>query len=150
MVRKPYKQLDRRYVVEYVNEKFPDRRFVWYNAAVGPVPEALVKAHPEVSLKHFKRWRRYADAIVIMQDRIILIEGELRRPVEGLGELLMYRDIIKQSPELKPYINLPLEVRLIIPRPDPMVINTASAQGIIVDVFYRDWVGDYLRELGLM
>jgi len=150
MARKPYEQRERRYVQEYVNEKFPDRDFVLYNAPVGPAPEELAKAHPEVPLEHFRRWRLWADAIVGWRGLLILIETKLRNPQTGVGYLLQYGPLVKQTPELAAYVNRPLQLRLVTPRQDPRVITLAAAHGIIVDIFYKPWVGEYLRELGLM
>lgn len=149
MPRKPSQQRERRYVVEYVNERFPDRRSAVYNAMVGPAPEELVKMHPEVSLQHFRRWRFYVDAVVVMEDRLILVETKLRKPDRGIGALLMYKPLVKETPELKPYADLPLELLLVTPRPDPRVIAVAAANGIKVDVYAPDWVMEYLRELGM-
>jgi len=150
MLRGPYQQRERRYVQEYVNEKFPDRDFVLYNAPVGPAPEDLSKAHPEVPLEHFRRWRLWADAIVGWHGLLILVETKLRNPQTGIGYLLEYGPLVKQTPELAAYVNRPLQLRLVTPRQDPRVITLASAHGIIVDIFYKPWVGEYLRELGLM
>lgn len=149
MPKRPSKQRERRYVAEYVGMKFPDRKAVFYNCAIGSPPESLARAHPEVSLRHFKKWRMYADAVVVMQDRLIVIETKLRKPDRGIGALIMYRPQIKHTPELAPYINLPLEMRLVTPRPDPRVITAAAANDIVVDVWAPEWALAYLRELGL-
>jgi len=149
MARKPYKQRERRYVPEYVNKKYPDRVTVFYNMAVGPAPEALAKAHPEIPIEHFRRWRFWIDAVVILRDRMVLLEGKLRKPAEGLGQLLLYRALLPQTPELKPYINLPIEMRLVTARPDPRVIGVAASLGITVDIYSPQWVIDYLHSLGL-
>ena len=149
MPRKPYKQRERRYVPEYVAERFPDKKAAFFNVPIGPAPKILHAAHPEVSLAHFRRWRLYADAIVVMPDRLILIEGKLRKPKDGLGSLIQYRPLVKQTPELLPYINLPLECRLVCPRPDPRIITVAAANDIILDVYAPEWAMSYLRELGL-
>lgn len=149
MARKEYKQRERRYVPEYVNEAFPNRVAVFYNMAVGPPPEDLYKAHPEIPLEHFRRWRFWIDAVVILPDKMILLEGKLRKPAEGLGQLLLYRALLPQTPELKPYINLPIEMRLITPRPDPRVIGVAASLGITVDIYSPQWAIDYLHSLGL-
>jgi hypothetical protein len=148
--REEYKQRERRYVQEYVNERFPDRDFVIYNVAVGPPPEALAKAHPEVPLEHFRRWRLYADAVVGWKGLLVLVEAKIRKPKDGVGSLLQYAPLIHQTPELAPYVGRPIQMRLVTPRQDPRVIQFAASHDIIVDIFYKDWVGEYLRQLGLM
>jgi len=150
MSRKPSEQRHRRYVQEYVNETFPDRDFVIYNCALGPPPEALTRAHPEIPLSHFQKWRFYADAVVGWRELLILIEVKLREASEGIGKLLQYQPLVKQTAELAPYAGRPLQLRLVVPRPDPRVLQVAATHDIILAIFYKPWVGEYLRELGLM
>jgi len=149
MARKEYKQRERRYVPEYINEKFPDRVAAFFNMPIGPAPEELAKAYPEIPLEHFRRWRFFVDAVVVLKDRMILIEGKIRKPAQGLGQLLIYRALLPQTPELKPYVNLPIEMRLVTPRPDPRIIWICQSLGITVDVWSKPWVQQYLHELGL-
>jgi hypothetical protein len=148
--RKEYTQRERRYVQEYVQERFPDREFVIYNVPVGPPPETLAKAHPEIPIEHFKRWRLYADAVVGWKGLLVLVEAKLRNPKVGVGYLLQYAPLVHQTPELSAYIGRPIQMRLVTPREDPRVIQFAASHNIIVDIFYKPWVGEYLRELGLM
>jgi hypothetical protein len=67
----------------------------------------------------------------------------------GVGYLLEYAPLVSQTPELKPYWGRELELRLVIPYPDPHVIPLATAYGIRVDIYSPEWVLTYLRELGL-
>lgn len=149
MSKKEYKQRERRYVPEYVNEKYPDRVAVFYNMAVGPPPEDLVKKNPEIPLAHFRRWRFWIDAVVITDKYLILIEGKIRKPAEGIGQILLYRDLLKQTPELDPYKRLPVVMVLVTPRPDPRIIGFANSYGITIDIWSKPWVQEYLREIGL-
>jgi hypothetical protein len=149
MARAEYKQRERRYVPEYVNDTYPVRVAVFYNMAVGPAPEALYAAHPEIPREHFRRWRFWIDAVVILRDKMVLVEGKIRKPAEGLGQLLMYKALLPQTPELSPYRDLPVEMVLVTPRPDPRVIGVAASLGVKVDIWTRDWVQDYLRSVGM-
>jgi len=150
MARKEYSQRERRYVQEYVNERFPDREFAVYNEAIGLPPEALTKAHPELPIEYFQKSRHYPDAIVGWHGLLILIETKIRYPRKGIADLLQYALEIHQTPQLAAYVNRPLQMRLVIPREDPRIIQLASMQNIVVDIFYKPWVGDYLREIGMM
>lgn len=149
MAKREYKQRERRYVPEYVNETYPDRVAVFYNMAIGPPPEALQNAHPEIPLAHFRRWRFWIDAVVITENRMILIEGKIRKPAEGLGQLLLYRALLPETPELYPYKGYPVEMVLVTPRPDPRVIGVANNLGINIVIWTKTWVQEYLRTLGL-
>jgi len=149
MERSEYQQRERRYVPEFVNEKYPTRVAVVYNMAVGPPPEQLALKHPEIPLENFRRWRFWIDAVVIMRNSLVLLEGKLRKPVEGLGQLLLYRALLPQTPELKPYAHLVVDMVLVTPRPDPRVIGVAASLGIQVEVFTPQWAMDYLRSVGM-
>jgi hypothetical protein len=149
MARAEYKQRERRYVPEYVNEKYPDRVAVFYNMAVGPAPEELWKNHPEIPYEHFRRWRFWIDAVVVLRDKMVLIEGKIRDPASGLGQLLMYKALLPETPEISPYRALPVEMILVTPRPDPRVIGVAATLGVKVDIWTKPWVQEYLRSVGL-
>jgi len=123
---------------------------VIYNAVIGPAPEALTKAHPEISIEQFRRWRLYADAVIGWRGLLVLVEAKLRNPKVGIGYLIQYALVVHQTPELAAYMGRPLQLRLVTPREDPRLITAATAQNIIVDIFYKPWVGEYLREVGLM
>lgn len=149
MAKTEYRQRERRYVPEFVNEMYPQRVSVFYNMAIGPAPEELYRLHPEIPLEHFRRWRFWIDAVVILRNSMVLIEGKLRTPATGLGQLLLYKALLPQTPELKPYAHLVVDMVLVTARPDPRVIGVAAALGIRVDVFAPLWVLDYLRSIGM-
>jgi hypothetical protein len=148
MSPKEYKQREKRYVPEYVNEKYPDRIAVFYNMAVGPPPEDLWKSHPEIPFKHFRRWRFWIDAVVILKNAMVLIEGKIRKPAEGIGQVLLYRSLLPQTPELEPYKHLPVRMVIVTPRPDPRIIEFANTYGLTIDIYTKPWVQEYLRSLG--
>lgn len=149
MARKPQKQRERRYVPEFVEERYAERVSVFYNMAVGPPPEEMTKAHPEIPLSHFRRWRFWIDAVVITTNRLILIEGKIRKPAEGIGQILLYRSLLTETPELEPWKLLPVEMVLVTPRPDPRIIKFANTYGINIVIWTRPWVQDYLRSVGM-
>jgi len=149
MAPKEYKQRERRYVPDYVEMKFPDRVAVFYNMAIGPPPEEMFSAYPEIPLAHFRRWRFWIDAVVILKERLVLIEGKLRKPQEGLGQLLFYKSLLPKTPELAPYAARPVEMVLVVPREDPRVITYAQSVGITTEIYQPEWVIEYLRSLGL-
>jgi len=80
---------------------------------------------------------------------MVLLEGKIRKPAGGLGQLLMYKALLKETPELSPYTRLPVEMILVTPRPDPRVIGVAASLGVKVEIWTKPWVQDYLRSVGL-
>lgn len=149
MTKPESKQRERRFIPEFVDAKFPDRVAVFYNVAVGPAPDELYRLHPEVPLEYFRRWRFWIDAVVILQNKLILFEGKIRNPAAGLGQLLLYRALLPQTPELAPYKNRLVEMHLVTARPDPRIMGVAATLGITVHVYSPAWVTDYLREINM-
>jgi hypothetical protein len=149
MLRKEYLQRERRYVPEYVDKTYPERVAVFYNMAVGPAPEDLTSRYPDMPLEQFRRWRFWVDAIVVLKDRVILIEGKIRTIAGAVGQLLLYRNLLPKTPEMAPYKALPVEMLLVTARPDPRIIEMAASSGIRVDIYRPDWILDYLKTLGL-
>jgi hypothetical protein len=146
--RKVYEQRERRYVPEFVQERYKDRVSAMFNMAIGPAPEELHRKYPDISFENFRRWRFWIDAVVILQDRLVLIEGKLRKPQEGLGQLLVYEHLLSETPELAPYAHLPVQMVLVTPKPDPRVIGVCGTLGITVEIYKPDWVTEYLRSEG--
>lgn len=149
MPRKDYEAHERRYVPEYVTLKYPDKVTVFYNASIGPPPEELWKAHPEIPFEYFRSWRFYADAVVVLKDRVVIVEGKIRKPADGLGQLLMYKALVPLTPELRPYAGLSLQLLLVMPRADPRIVGVAQTLGITVDVYNTPWLTEYLKRLNL-
>jgi len=145
--RKPYVQRDRRYVVEYIEEYYPGKR-VFYNLRMGPPPIAVAQAYPGLDVDRYARvWKKTCDAVVVTDKDLILIEGELRRPSMGLGELLIYRDLISTTPELQPYLDRRIRTVLLCPMIDPTLSLQLQQRNIELVIFRPKWAEDYLREV---
>jgi len=146
--RKKYKRVEREYVVDYVVNHFPQRVRAYFNLRLGPAPEWVRKAYPNVKPGYFKVWKRYADAVVVTQTAIYLVEAKVHNVKVGPGYLLEYRNLLPQTPELKPYLGRPIHLRLVIPIPDPWVMQTCDQLGIEVDVYQPEWLIPILKEKG--
>lgn len=145
--RRPYVQRDRRYVVEFVDQYWPRNR-AYFNLRMGEPPIAMAQALPGLNIDRYARvFKKTCDAVVITEDEIILIEGELRRPVEGLGELLVYRDLIPTTPELRPYLPRGIRTILVCPLADPTMSLQLQEQRVELAIFKPKWVEDYLKEV---
>jgi len=149
-LRRRYVRVQDRYLLEYVNTRFPERVAYFRNFAIGPTPEELTKRHPELPEAYFRRWRRYADAIVILKDKMVCLEADVYHSRRGIADLIEYRRLVPQTPELRRWLELPLEIRLVVPIVDPTTVETAAEVGAIVDQFLPDWLKPILRKRGLL
>jgi len=142
-----YKPRERRYIVEWAEHRFPgcEKRF---NVPLGPVPSSLVE---EVgltkALKVFRPWRPDVDAVIICPDKLIIAEAEILRPKDAIGDLLVYRDLVPDTPELKQFLDRPLEAWLVVPWSVTWVKEACDKYKIKLDLFVPDWIKDYLEEL---
>lgn len=145
--RKPYTQRDRRYVAEYVDQVYPHDK-VFFNLRLGPPPIATAERYPGVDVNRYARvWKKTCDAVVVTEKEVVLIEGELRRPLLALGELISYRDLLFQTPELMAYAKLPVKSILLCPVYDPTLELQLKEHNIEAVVFRPKWADDYLKEV---
>jgi len=146
-VRGPYVLRDRRYVAEWVLANYPHNE-VFYNLRLGPPPAEISAAFPDIDVNKYARvWKKTCDAVVITEIELVLIEGELRRPLLALGELLIYRDLLSTTPELKPYSHLRVRTVLLCPVEDPTLEMTLREHKIEKALYRPPWVDQYLKEV---
>ena len=145
--RAPYKQRERKYVVDYVRTKYPDS-YVLYNFRVGGIPTKLEGVDiTGLSSNIYKVFNRYVDAIVITADKIILIEAKILADIGAVSQLEYYASLVYQTPELAQYSKLPLELRIVTASADPSFVAYATSKGINVQVFQTQDAVDYLAQL---
>jgi hypothetical protein len=129
--RKKSVQVERRYVVEAVKKYWPNALRVYYNHPITPISNELRRRFPGVSDRYFTKYRRYVDAVVITDQELLLIEAKIRRPIDGLGQLLLYRHYAAQN---------------MTPKEDPYLIPVAQANGFRVMIVKTDNSQEYLQE----
>lgn len=145
--RRTYQQRDRRYITEYVTLGYPGKP-QFFNLRLGAAAPELARQYPGVNIDRLSRvWRKTADAVVVNEGEFVLLEGELRRPVESVGELLVYKDLVYSTPELVPYGRLPIRLVLVCPQDDPSVADVVSRAGIQIVIYQPRWAMDYLKEV---
>jgi hypothetical protein len=107
--------------------------------------------HPELlegaELRALGVWRRWADAIVIMPDRIVLIEASIRPFPGDVSQLELYERLLPLTPELEQHKAKPIEKLLVFALEDPVVVSMARERGIKVVYFRPKWVDEYLQLL---
>ena len=143
-----YQQRDSRYVAEFMSWAYPeDPKLI--NVRVGPVPLELRHRYPDLDIDRWARvWDKTCDAIVITPTALVLIEGELRRPIVAIGELLVYRELVPQTESLAAYWQMPIRTILLTPLPDPTLAIVIKRLDIEIVEYRPLWVDEYLRQVG--
>lgn len=117
------------------------------NVPLGPALEGLAEEMGlEAALAHSHPWRPKVDAVAYLPDRLVLVEAEISAPRNGVGNLLVYRRLVPETPELRAYWSRPVELVLLVPEITVQVEAMARTQGIRVAVYHPDWVEHYLEE----
>jgi len=91
--------------------------------------------------------RRWADAIVITKQDMVLIETKIRPTPGVVSQLEIYGELVQYTPELRQYQGRRLRLELVFAIQDPVVTAYAEKRGIRVVHFCPEWVLEYLEEL---
>lgn len=87
--------------------------------------------------------RRYADAIAILPDRLLLIEAVMRADPGKLAVLELYELLLPQTPELQQFSQLRIQKVLLYAIEDPTVCELARRKNILsvhyVPSFFERW-----------
>lgn len=90
-------------------------------------------------------FRRWADALVFLPDRIILIEGKILPQPGVLSQLKLYEELLPKTPELAEHKGKPIEKVLVCAIEDPLITQLARREGVRVHVFHPSWIDEYMK-----
>jgi len=134
-------------VAEYLAKfypKFPTRTRV----RLGQVhPSILIADMTEEELAFSGVWRRWADALVITPQKLILIEAAILADAGDISKLALYKTLLPHTPELAEYTNRDIELQLVYAIEDPLIVMIAREAGIKPIFFQPDWIADYIKTL---
>ncbi|MBA7518434.1 hypothetical protein ES705_10504 [subsurface metagenome] len=92
-------------------------------------------------------FRRWADAIVFMPDRLILIEGKILPQPGVLSQLKLYEELIPKTPELSEHRGKPIEKIIVCAIEDPLITELARREGVGVRIYRPSWINSYMKKL---
>lgn len=96
---------------------------------------------------HLGVFRRWADALVIQPDRLILIEAKIRPQPGVISQLQLYKRLVPNTPELQRFLDRPLEMLLVYAIQDALLIEMAREAGIKCIHYRPEWIDEYIAEL---
>lgn len=136
-----------RMLSEFLAEHYPDAeyRVRVRLGRIQPRSEGRFTTEEErVSAGMFRRW---ADALVIEPDRLILIEAKIRPQPGVISQLQLYARLVPHTPELQQFLDRPLEMLLIYAIQDDLLISMAREADIKCRLYKPEWIDAYLDEL---
>ena len=91
--------------------------------------------------------RRWADAVVLMPDRVVLVEAKIRPQPGVISQLELYARLLPHTPELGRHAELPIEMVLLYAIEDELINVLAREKGIKCVPYQPAWLDEYLDEL---
>jgi len=125
-------QLERKYVNEYLREKYADKHHqtrVW----LGALP-------PGKEAAEFQVIGRWADMIIFEPEVITIIEAKLEPSGKAIGQLQLYGQLFRQTLRFQEYWKRDLDLKMLTTRVDDPVKDLCESQGIAYEVFRPDWI----------
>lgn len=118
---------------------------------LGKVPPEIVSAlPPSLSPRALQFLQRWADAVIIERNRVIIAEFKIRTAATAIGQLLLYRQLLPETPELAEHAPKPIKLLLVTAQADPEVVAFGRGQGIRVEIYRPQWIINYLRDLRVL
>jgi len=115
---------------------------------LGQFPSELLKyVSAEEESKMITVWRRWADAVVIYPDRVIIIECSIRPNPGKISQLKLYKMLFYQTPEFDTIKHLPIDLELVYAIEDKATVELAKREGIRPVYFKPAWIEEYIRIL---
>lgn len=149
--RKPREEVEMRYIAEYVALAFPDAIKVWFQLPVGDTPHDLARRFGAPHPRWFWKYGRRADAVVVTKSAVWVAESETRRPIQGLAELMVYKERLPDTVHLKPWLNgRAVHMLLVAPFLEIDTYLAAKRAGIEVAVYRPKWIDDALIRWGVL
>lgn len=143
MAKRSYTPWEIMMISEWVAKSFPAARWQT-NVRLGkPQPRNADGQYSADELTLLGCWRRRVDAIVVLEDRVLLVEAILRADPGKVSILKLYEKLVPQTPELAEFGHLPIQKVLLYAIEDPVLNVVARDEGILpiqfVPSFFDQW-----------
>lgn len=112
---------------EYI-EKFYSDRMHWYRIEVGEIPDKLDDPI-------YTKVRRWADAIVVMPDHVLIIELKMIAKPEVTAQLANYIELFRETPMFQDQRELPVKGRVVCALVDEKTKSFIERGGFEVEVY---------------
>ncbi len=142
----PRQERERRFIAEYMMKTWPEGKWQ-LNVELGPIPQEYVQRYGmERAAALFRPTRPRVDAVKWLPGAYYLIEAKIRDIKAGIGDLLYYKGMVSQTPDLPYYEGQPIIYRLVVPWMIDWIKAAADSAQVEVVVFMADWIAAYAEE----
>lgn len=138
---------EQRLVAEFVNFAYPGVESRTHVHLGTVQPRLRGRFTSDEDLRIVGLFRRWADALVFLPDRTVLIEAKIKPEPGVTAQLKLYARLLPNTPELEECKHKPVEKVLVCAIEDPQVSALAREENIRVVVFRPKWIEAYLDVL---
>lgn len=132
---------------EWLAQRHPGR-ITAQRVRLGRVPDELTQdGLSDSEVRALSAWKRWADALVILEGTVLLVEAAIIASPGKLGQLEVYLALWPETEERAPYHTWPVRGHLLCAVGDPVVERIAIGKGFTYEVFCPAWVTNYLAEM---
>jgi len=130
---------EERLVSEWAAEKHPDARG-HCRGRVGELPPEAAKGEKMgISPYMYGVVRHWADAVVIYDERVIVVEGKLKLSSMALGQIIVNTELFGKTPEFRDTWDTLREGILLYAYGDPETEETAIRMGFTCERYRPTW-----------
>ena len=136
MTRK-YTSRETRWVIEYIQRNWSDAYLaghVTFQASLGPSSTGV-----------YARTAPRADAVIELENEIIILEAEAENVSSSLGQLIYYDYIFPYTEQYKDKAEKPRRLILLVEKELPFLRAFASKHNIQLDTWAPQWLEEYLK-----
>lgn len=138
---------EQRLVSEFIAFAYPDNESRTHVHLGSTPPRLLGRFTTDQDKNLLGVFRRWADALIFLDDLVVLIEGKILPQPGVISQLKLYAELIPRTPELREHHKKPIEKTLVCAIEDVMISDLARREGIRVIKFIPAWINDYLKIL---
>ncbi len=133
-------------LAEYVAARYPQER-VLTRVRLGPIKPDW--QDPTLDAEELRllgnSWRRWADAVVITAQELLVVESKLVPDHGDISQLEVYLLLARVTPELAPWRALPIRGLLVWGVDDPFAHQLAVGRGLSVEIYRPSHWGEWIR-----
>ena len=130
-------------LAEYVARTYP-QDLVMMRVRLGTVTtEVDLSGLPERSRGIVQVMARWADAVIVRPHELVVLEAGMRSDTGDVSKLQIYGSLVPLTAELRPYLDRPTVLELVVAIEDPVVTAWAEAAGIRVRLYKPAWLAEW-------
>jgi len=129
---------------EWLTKTYPNGRFqtrVRLGSPKSEIPRADMTPEERAMIGS---WRRWADAVILENDKVTIVEAAIRPDPGKISQLELYAMLLPQTPELRAWWGLKIELLLLYAIEDPATVYLAREKGIRCVQYQPLWLPSYL------